>query len=274
METRQKVIEHILLVLDIPAIDLSLVHYPQPGGVGPCDPDYFKNYFKERRAAEERIQAQLADMSDYELLELRDTPGALDALAFDCRLLGAPEWYAGGFNVRGRRARFDHWLALDFWTIEEATCLSIGFEPQAMPIDNNIPRPGKVLPFYWRRRELIRRAELHRGGDPDKIAPKDFAKWAAGRNGIDFCEEVLPRVISESTPEFPASVDARLLDSLQKLFRGLLMVAYNGNISEPEVKKDILSKLAELGITISEPTVRKRIREVLARFPDPPGDDS
>lgn len=124
---REKVIENLLFSLDIPRFELI---YDREKGIGPYDPDFFNKSQASRQALEQLAKNALNVLSDEDLWELSGTPGQIDIFAIEHSLFDRPPWYAGGFGVRAYKADYGYWANMDFWTLEEATCLSLGFEPE------------------------------------------------------------------------------------------------------------------------------------------------
>jgi hypothetical protein len=100
-------------------------------------------------------------------------------------------------NFYGRpdtTADFDYWSKSPYWTLDEATALSLGLEPRIVHwedlkgVANEVPSPGEEVPFpiqYARRRDLLLRAnEVKQLAD--QFPPLVFVDWA------NRCRLILP----------------------------------------------------------------------------------
>ena len=117
---RDKTIEGLLFLLDIPRSEFFLDHEQ---GIGPYDPEFFVKSHADRQACEQQAEKALQAMTDEDLWELCD-PDRVDSFAFGYSLFEPPPWYAGGFGVCVYKPDYEHWAKMDFWTLEEAACLS------------------------------------------------------------------------------------------------------------------------------------------------------
>lgn len=262
---RSSVIDELLNRLDIPRV--SFRSSPEPG-IGPCEPGYFLKEKTRRKEQEAAAKIKLDGLGDVELLELSESPEALDGFARDCRLLEEPAWYSGGFNIGHRKPDYEYWAELDYWTLEEATCLSIGFKPEKMPVENpEIPGPRGPIDFYWERLEVVKRASIWIGREDGKIEPNVFLKWVINKK-FEIPQEMSRLSGSEAPNERPAmleNVDARLHDSALKVILGLLAVNYylQLGIKDNEAGKDIATGLADLGLSLDRKTIKSVLMKVI-----------
>lgn len=256
---RDEAIKELLNLLDIPRFPFL---YNHEQGIGPYDPDYFVKYYAGRKDNELGATDALHAMTDEDLWELCETQGQLSSFSFEHNLFDPPPWYAGGFGVCGHKADFGHWVKMDFWTIEEATCLSLGFKPEKMPNKRKqYSPPDDVLNFFWDRMSLIERAPFNEKSEQDAVQPRRFVSWAEGKS-IEMPAELIAAVYSDVTiqrPKMINTVDKRRYDSALKVVLGLLSAQFgyrDGGITA-EMKRDIKSGLAELGLNLDRKTLIK-----------------
>lgn len=263
---RKDGINKILDFLDIPMSEGFIIHHPKPG-IGPFDGTYFERVLEIRREAETNALNDINQLDDEEIYRLCEEPKALDHYAFMNGLIAAPAWYGGGFDVPGRQARFGDWLLMGTWSIEETTCLSIGFEPQSFPaVYKDIPIPPGPLTFFWERHEIIRRAKLHKGEDPNAIEPEVFLNWVRKKAGaFEVPAELQQAINNKADPAFISRADQRELDSLKKIAAALLVIAYGENVAADlsEPAKDIENQLDFLGLSLTRKTIIKHLNTSL-----------
>ncbi len=265
---RSEALESLMYQLDIPRM-----WFPHKirKGIGPYDVEYFERELKSRKVSELAAVAALEAMTDEKLLVLHETPGALDKFAFQFCIFERSPWYNGGFNVDGRTADYDFWAKMDFWTREEANCLSIGFEPQKMPEKTDAILPSEhPLEFFWERLSLIERAPFN-VGQQNKVSPITFLAWIKGKS-IDVPLELIAAVEGQSIQsdlEMLKKVDRRLYDSAQKAILGLLAYQYGfrGGEMASDIKADIISGMNDLGINLDRKTVLRVLRDAESERP-------
>ena len=260
---RQEVISQLLDLLDIPRL---VFRYSTYDGIGPTDPDFNDKYDDRRKERENIAKDSLENATDEELWELSETPGALSSFELTHLLFDPPPWYAAGFAVEHHKADFSHWVKMDFWTLEEATCLSIGFTPEAIPVsESGIRSPYEALNFYNDRIELFRRINFRDRSSPDQIEPFEFVQWAR-KKGIEIPSELDQAFDENPQTKLPAmlgTVDARQYDSALKAILGLISNEYgyrDGKV-EPDIKKATMSGLADLGLNIDRKTLNRLFDE-------------
>jgi len=134
---RDEAMKSLLDLLDIPRL---IFHCETYDSIGPNDPNFFNRYEIWQREREKAARAFLENAADEDLWELSETPGSLRSFELEHALFDPPPWYAGGFGVEISKADFAYWAKMDFWSLEEATCLSIGFKPKKMPEKQNLAR--------------------------------------------------------------------------------------------------------------------------------------
>ena len=256
---RQEVIPELLSLLDIPQL---IFPFRSCETIGPSDPEFFKEYEERRRKMEALATDALEMLSDEELWELSETPGAREIFEMEYGLSSVPKWYAGGFGVDVRKADYSFWSKMNFWTLEEATCLSIGFTPEKMPVDGGPPGPfDEVMDFFFSRKRLFERAFVNNDNSPDEINPKELLAWVQKKD-IEVPDEMADSISNTSQTVRPAmleTVDARKYESALKVILGLMasQYGYRGGTADKDMKKDVVSGLGELGLNLDVKTVNR-----------------
>ncbi len=260
---KEKSIESLLSLLDIPRSEFLFDHKQ---GIGPYDPEFFEKNHACRQASEQRAEKALQAMTDEDLWELCETLGRLDSFALEYSLFEPPPWYAGGFGVCVYKPDYEYWAKMDFWTLEEAACLSLGFQPEKMPqYRDRKPFPYQALDFFRGRVSLIPRAPFSTKFDHDRVSPAAFVGWAENKL-LEIPAELIQAVKADKEPHRPKmlnSVDKRQYDSALKVILGLLssQFGYREGKVTPEMKSDIVSGLDELGLNLDRKTLIKTLNE-------------
>lgn len=262
---REDAIKRLLLLLDIPQMPFFLDHEQ---GIGPYEPDFFDKRHLRRQEREELAERALRGMRDEELWELCETSRRLESFALEHLLFDSPPWYAGGFGVCVYKPDYEYWAKMDYWTLEEAACLSLGFKPEKIPQDQNgLPSPYAPLNFFRERLSLIQRASIFEKSKNDSVSPSAFVGWAESKS-----LEVPPELIETAStdkaagrPKMLKSVDSRQYDSALKIILGLLAYhdAYRGGAIRSGVKKDVTAGLSELGLSLDPKTLAKLLAEAI-----------
>jgi hypothetical protein len=263
---RDKAIQDLLYLLDIPMLPYITDHEQ---GIGPYDPDYFGKYYARRKNNELDATDALNAMKDEDLLELCEAPGRLSSFSFEHNLIDPPPWYAGGFGVCVHKADFDYWAKMEFWTINEAACLRLGFKPEKMPSKpKQYSPPSDVVNFFWDRMSLIQRAPFNENSEQDAVQPRKFVSWAEGKS-IEMPAELIDAVNSNVTIQSPKminTVDKRQYDSALKVILGLLssQFGYRSGEITADIKSDIKLGLAELGLNLNRKTLIKILADSIS----------
>ena len=262
---RTEAIERLLSSLDIPR---SLFVYDHAQGIGPYDPEFFDKYCIRRQDREELAKQALDAMTDEDLYALCESSGRLESFAFEYSLFDPPPWYAGGFGVSVYKPDYEHWAKMDYWTLDEAACLSLGFKPEKMPPKNSVSQsPYDALNYFRNRISLIQRAPITSKLNHDEVSPNAFVEWAEGKS-LEMPVELVTAVNATKTPRRPKmlnSVDSRQHDSALKVILGLLAYydGYAGGAITSQMKKDVSSGLADLGLNLDPKTLVKVLGEAV-----------
>jgi hypothetical protein len=112
------------------------------------------------------------------------------------------------FGRRDTCADFEYWSKAPYWTLDEATALSLGLEPRIVYWDelkglaSELPPEGSEVPLpilYGRHRDLLLRAnEFEQLAD--RVPPIVFVDWA-NRRHLPLPYELETKVRAISQPE-------------------------------------------------------------------------
>lgn len=262
---RDDAIKRLLSLLDIPQMPFVLDHEQ---GIGPYEPDFFEKRHLARQEHEKLAERALRGMIDEELWELCETPRRLDSFALEHFSFDPPPWYAGGFGVCVYKPDYAYWAKMDYWTVEEATCLSLGFKPEKIPENQNgLPSPSEPLNFFRERLSLIQRATIFKKSENCTVSPPAFVSWAESKS-LDVPPELIEANSTDKAtgrPKMLKSIDSRQYDSALKVILGLLAYhdAYRGGAITSGVKKDVISGLSELDLSLDPKTLAKTLAEAI-----------
>jgi len=163
---------------------------------------------------------------------------------------------------------YELWAKMDYWTLDEATCLSLGFKPEKMPLKSSVAQsPYDALNYFRDRLSLIQRAPITSKLNHDEVSPNAFVEWAEGKS-LEMPVELVTAVNATKTPRRPKmlnSVDSRQHDSAVKVILGLLAYydGYAGGAITSQMKKDVSSGLADLGLNLDPKTLVKVLGEAV-----------
>jgi hypothetical protein len=186
------------------------------------------------------------------------------------------------------RADFDHWSKMARWTAEEATALSFGKAPEFVNWDKLKANheQSSFADDYSKRRDLLLRAQ-EADELPVLISPAEFIGWAE-QTGValpqDFVDAVwastgriedrrsliaerdelreeVKRLKEEAARNKPLSTRER--ETLLKIILGMAIKGYSykpaaGRSNTP---KEIADDLADLQISVSDDTVRQKLKD-------------
>lgn len=259
----KKLVEDIRSSLDIPTYFCVPTNF-DPDVLGSSNSKIFELYLVRRAKAEDSAEGALASMSDLQLFNLYHESGQIEKFRETHELCDPPPWYAGGFGTRPAR-KYKHWLQMEFWTLKEAVCLSIGFDPKApeLPKINDYFSPWESVNLYRDRYELIDRAFGTGKECEDRIAPAKFLAWIKKRN-LDVSPALLK---AAAEPEQSADrsmlrkVDERQYQSAQKVILALFATLY-GDLTSSDASErtnDIVSGLAKLDLAMDRKTIKSVI---------------
>ena len=245
--------------------------------IGPHDPDFFEMHHADRQKSERRAMLDLTEMPDDTLLAAYEIEGVLADFGVQWALFERPPWYAAGFGVDLYWPDFKNWAKMDYWTLQEAVCLSLGFKPEngAELKSRFYSRYEPIIPlgpsqFFRNRTAIIKRASFREKNDTKKVSPKVFVSWAKSK-GLEVPSELLTAVDYKSDSPRPSmlnSVDKRKYDTSLKVVLGLLAEQYGEDFNSVtrEMKEDVSSGLKRFGLALDPKTIAKMLGEaVLAR---------
>lgn len=103
------------------------------------------------------------------------------------------------FNQPDARADFDLWSKMVRWTLDEATALSFGKDPEVVSWDkvSSFRRRSSFADSYAKLRNLVLNANKH-GALPDEASPSEFVAWA-DRTKIALPKELIDAVREQAS---------------------------------------------------------------------------
>ncbi len=198
------------------------------------------------------------------------------------------------YNRPNAQADFQYWAKFPLWRLDEAVALTLRKDPRVVTW-SKIEEYAETSPFAARfdnlRRFVLRAREAKRL--PELVSPTDYISWAKA-NHIDLPPELEKSVqaFSGQATDWKARCEERTqqlalvtkeLERLRaagkslgekeksSLFRMILTMAIKGYVFDPHATKsdtatEIASDSEELGISISDDTVRKWLRKATDEF--------
>lgn len=252
--------------------------------VGPCDPSVFDQFDAQRRAAIAQCEARLLEYTDDQIAALTGTPDAgseglrkewraFEGEAIDRLQRKTPPWYAGGFGHPDHAADFQYWCKMPSFSVDEILCLSVGVDPKQFHpeklgrVDEDAFRKlWPSLQFFMRRRELFLR-QFDPNSLGDRVRPQRFLDWV-DQVDLDVDPEFLQllrqyhRSQNSGVSRTAAPPDKREVNSIAQLFTAMAieLYGYRPGDSRSPVTTDIANLAAQLGISITDDTIRKYLK--------------
>nr|WP_323780132.1 hypothetical protein [Amylibacter sp.] len=253
--------------------------------VGPFDPTAFDNYNTEKQQAVDACVQKLNHLTDTDLLILIERPdedpdevvNAWTRFARrDIERLGRDPipWYIGGFGHPDYVADFEYWAQSPYYSAHEALLLSVGVEPThiteqdvsrfAQSIEQ---RKGLWEPLVYlvRRKQQFDRKFPPRIGS-HRVRPVELFGWFEQVN-LSIHPKFHSHYLTDKPPSDdvvskPVKTDKREIDSICQLFVALSIeyYGYRTDNKRSPVPREITDLMAQMGIEMSEDTVRKYLR--------------
>ncbi|MCU4654494.1 hypothetical protein N8I71_16765 [Roseibacterium sp. SDUM158016] len=255
--------------------------------IGPGDPEAFQEFRAKINAVAERCFERLRSYSDdvVEVLanETEADPNDVRAdwdqfMRAEIRQLEKerPPWFAGGFGHPDYQADFAYWARMPHFTVSEVTCLSVGVDPRHIPHDrleriSNAKDPENLwqaMAFLRDRHELLQR-RFGRGLRDRRVSAWDLVTWAMQMD-FEMPEEFLGLLkryhlaaeVGLAVAGTPKKTDKREIDKIAQLFTAMAIACYGHRpgAARNTSTSDIASLAADLGLEISDDTIRKYLR--------------
>lgn len=164
----------------------------------------------------------------------------------------------------------DFWPKVACWTPEEATMLSLGLEPMTLAPSVPLETAPQDSMLYRQRRLLILRA-IEAGQLPSPLSPQAFIEWAK-RYNVSIPAGLRRAIIDNDCKGRRSHTDdschPKITASMQKMILAMAIGCYRWNPTDlrSTVVADIMHDLKEAGISLSEGTVRSRLKEANDRY--------
>lgn len=260
--------------------------------IGPSDPSIFIVFGKRRLHMVNSCVAFLRSLTDDEVGQIISRTNDPDGPARRWRAFlddeidrlkrAIPPWYAGGFGHPDHIANFDYWARQSFFSIEELNCVSVGFDPREdigksikrlRPDDQDMQYPA--VRFLIERHELLTR-QFDPNGYERRVRPADFLRWV-DRMEIEVHPDFLTLLRRFHSPDQqkPKSrplpkQDRREIDTIAQLFTAMAIdhFGYDPRSARSTVPREIAELASEMGLSVSDDTVRKFLRLGASFIPD------
>lgn len=279
----------------------DLLAWKNPGvekTVGPFTPEVFDTFEAQRDFLVDEVQTVLQSLSNADvallLVENLDDPDGKrdswsDFLANEIRVLNRrkPSWLAGGFGHPDYQADFDYWGKMEKFDLHEAMLLSVGVEPKHIG-EKRLSEAKKVmekealvapLEFLVRRHEQFIRKFPSGSFGTARVSPSSLINWFD-----EVSMEVHPefmsvlrarlkrRVYGTSATSEPSKMktDRREVDKIAQLFTAMAIdnLGYQPKAKRSPVPKEITDLAADMGLDVSDDTVRKYLKLGAKFIPD------
>ena len=268
---------------------------------GPYHPDVFDGFAFDLALSIQVCRETLQDMTDAEFFERFDLRGEVSNPAHTMSeyltlaelkvvFRQEPVWFAGGFGVEGREADVQHWARMQRWSLDEATALSIGFEPCGNLLEraDGMPVQNDVLAYYNKRRALIEHNfDWGSVAAPGRNTVPDLVRWFE-RVELDAPEQLLAAADKYHTLGIGKkaklghsnAADEKPLDPRERstMLKMIITMAMEGYRYDPKAERrtipsEIESDMNLHGIGINLETIRKHLRSGSALLDDEVLDD-
>jgi hypothetical protein len=249
------------------------------------------------REQSEALLAELRPMSEDELFSNFDEDGAPktdEARAIvrrhfqQTRAIGTRggPWLFPALFPRAGMADYGHWAKAAHLAIDEATFLSLGLDPRGLDMDGKDQWPirsdGSESRAVADRKDLFQR-KFHRVLHSNRLKFPDILAWidevglevhSGFRQILEARSEALRGSVTgdlaEDVPQVARNDDPRERASLMKL---VIVMAISGYRYDPQALRsktvaEIQNDAELLGITLSQDTIRKYLREAAKELPD------
>lgn len=257
--------------------------------VGPFEPAVFEEYDVNIQSLLSECFGFLKNSTDVELEAIsstyrveetgaRDAWRAMFANKFKELKKDEPFWAAGGFGHPDYVADFEYWGRMPSLTVSEAVSFSLGVEPKHLDYlisaeESLVHDIANPLIFAQRRAEQFKR-QFHIISSTHKIKTPQLLEWVTAVD-LDVhtqALEVLERFHGSCPKVVPPSKspDKRELESVAMLFTVMAIdhLGYDPKAKRSPVPKEIADLAADIGLSVTDDTVRKYLKLGARFIPD------
>jgi len=266
--------------------------------VGPFDPTVFADFEASRDNLVSEAQRALRDFTDANIALLNDTdlpdPDGIRAawqavLKDEIQELSRrkPSWLQGGFGHPDYRADFDYWGKMESFSLHESLLLSIGVEPkhfgekQLAAAKKAMEKESFIAPieFLVGRHEQFFRKFPSTDYGKQRVGPSFLVNWfdevsldvhPGFMQVLRLRTEYRKSGNAMSSTTVKPKTDRREVDKIAQLFTALAIdsLGYDPQASRSPVPKEITDLAADMGMSISDDTVRKYLKLGARFIPD------
>lgn len=247
--------------------------------IGPHFPDAFRDFEAKRKYALEEAYSRLLVIPPKILIPVhrkiindsqsKDVHRYVDDALTAMRGLNMSPWFAGGFGVENKKADFSYWSKMGRLKLDEATAISIGFEPcgNIRPTDFAVGNAKDVALFYEKRRNLIAsNFYMDISQTNPTVTPVVFCNWAK-KVKLEIPNDLYKAVVGLTgrvNQKQEGELDPRERTSLLNLIATMANDAYCYDPSKrSEVPNEIYRAAQKNGIKLSKETIRNHLKKAV-----------
>jgi hypothetical protein len=271
--------------------------------VGPYAPEVFDQFEARRLELIENCRVFLTEIAPTDLAilyhsasddphEKRQAWESFLELEINELTRQVPSWLAGGFGHPDYVADFDYWGKMENYTLHESLLLSVGVEPKHFDekrlaryikeVDQKSYYPA--IEFLIMRHEIFLRKFSSSYYGLGRVPPEFLAEWFAEINlpvHPDFARVIQERARMKSgheergagsnhTEDKPVLTDKREVEKIAQLFTAMAIdqLGYDPTAKRSPITKEIADLAAEMGLKISDDTVRKYLKLGAKQIPE------
>ena len=192
-----------------------------------------------------------------------------------------PLWFQSGFGNEDYKADYNYWSKMPSFSLDEATCLTIDFEPKHFDeklftaIAKDACNYSHIPEFFFKRKEQIDR-NFYLSYHNQKVSFEELYKWVklieleVPKEFLTSFQRIANRSKNQGDAIKPERFDNREKASLAQLLTALAISEYGFVPSDARspIPKEIQDMCAKLGLEISDDTIRKYLKLDASFLPD------
>ncbi|QDM19190.1 hypothetical protein [Tardiphaga sp. vice278] len=160
------------------------------------------------------------------------------------------------------------WSKAPSWSVQEATALSYGFDPEFAE-KNFLPLTGTFFVREFRERVMLAEMAIKAKKLKSPITPLGYVEWAATA-GIHITSDVVDAVRTAKASTGPSDEDkplnTQMRNKMLKIMYGMAVSKYRYKRGYGSAVMSIHDDLLRLGLRVDADTIRARLGEALDLF--------
>ncbi len=258
--------------------------------VGPFNQSIFDDFETQRLMLVNEAELALSELSDDDIFllfenDLNDPDSKRKAWADFLKghiqelQRRTPSWIEGGFGHPDYRADFDYWGKMEEYTLHEALMLSVGIEPKHFSEERlsgakKTSKKGPLIApvdYLVKRHEQFDRKWPFGSFGPPRVSPTFLFNWFTevsldvDRTFLGALRQrfqVNNELDEEQNETANRRADRREIDTIAQLFTAMAIdnLGYNPHDLRGPIPKEIADLAADMGLSVSDETVRKYLR--------------